>query len=175
MSSSDPRSAAIRQEILAALRAGAQFRTAHKEGGTTIRWERGRFIREDYGDWSERAEYTDEVEFLAFLWRFFEWESRGYQRVQLPDAERWENIRQLLRGGTPGTAAPKHAAGGHGRLAVIGALVIAGAAVALVTWLRGGIHHRSGARPTTVPQRLDVFDGTPPPVKVPEFKLPTRP
>ncbi len=163
---------AIQQEILAALRAGAEFRTAHKEGGTTIRWQRGRFIREDYGDWSERADYTEEAEFLAFLWRFFEWESRGFQRVEMPDAERWENIRKLLHSSTPGTNPASHAAGGHRPLAIFAALVIAGAAVALVTWLRGGIHWRTGARHEQTPQKLDTFDGKPPQVKQPEFKVP---
>ena len=157
---SDRRSAAIQQEILAALRREAEFRTAHKEGGTTIRCQRGGFIREDYGDWSERATYTNETEFLAFLWRFFEWESRGFQRVELPDAERWENIRKLLKD-DPLSRAWKP-----------GAFVIAAVAVALVTWLRGGIHWRTGPRHEPTPQTLDTFDGRPPQVKQPEFKVP---
>lgn len=90
---SDSPCTAIQHEILAALRAGAEFCTAHKEGGTTIRWLHGRFVREDYGEWNERAEYTDEATFLAFLRRFFEWESCGFQAVNLPEADRWAEHR----------------------------------------------------------------------------------
>lgn len=157
---SDRRSTAIQQEILAALRRGAEFRTAHKEGGTTIRCQRGGFIREDYGDWSEREAYTNEAEFLAFLWRFFEWESRGGQHMELPDGERWENIRKLLKD-DPLSRAWKP-----------GAFVIAAVAVALVIWLRGGLHWRTGASPELTPPKLDTFDGRPPQVKQPEFKIP---
>jgi hypothetical protein len=164
-------SAAIQQEILAALRGGAEFRTAHKEGGTTIRWQHGRYIREDYGDWSERAEYTDESAFLAFLWRFFEWESRGLQRAELPEPERWRNIQQLLHRST-------HHAGSHGTpvparspLWIAGAFVIAAAAVALVVWLRGGVHWR-GLHREPEPQKLDRVDSKPPEVKQPDFRVP---
>lgn len=168
---SDSESAAIQQEILTALRAGAEFRTAHKEGGTTIRWQRGRFLREDYGDWSERAEYTNEAEFLAFLERFFEWESRGFQQVELPDAQRWRNIRQLLQGHTPSGAVQAEPEREISPLWKPAAFLIAAAAVALVVWLRGGIHWRTGAPQEPAPQKLDTFDGTPPRVTQPDFRV----
>ena len=168
----DAASAAIQQEILDALRRGAEFRTAHKEGGTVLRWQHGRFIREDYGDWSERAAYTDDAAFLAFLWRFFEWESRSLQRVELPEPDRWRNIQQLLHGSV-------HHAGSHrapiqtvSPLWKPGAFIIAAAAVALVVWLRGGIHWRSPAPPAPAPQKLDRVDSRPPDVATPDFKIP---
>lgn len=168
-SQSDAPRTAIQEDILAALRAGAEFRTAHKEGGTTIRWLHGRFVREDYGEWSERAEYTDEAAFLAFLLRFFEWESNGRQNVSLPEPERWRNIRELLRGsGAPHIADPHSApVRRHNPWRVVGAFLIAIPAVVLVFWLRGRLPHHSPA-----PQKLDTFDGRPPQVTQPEFKLP---
>lgn len=165
---------AVQQEILAALRAGAEFRTAHKEGGTTIRWQRGRFVRQDYGDWSERAEYTDEAAFLAFLERFFEWESRSFQKIELPSAQRWGNIRQLLHGQAPSGGTTAEPESEISPLWTPAAFVIAAAAVALIVWLRGGIHWRTPQAKDPSLQRLDTFDGTPPKVTQPDFKLPRR-
>lgn len=160
----DAESAAIQREILAALRSGAEFRTAHKEGGTIIRWRKGRFLREDYGDWSRRESYTNEAAFLAFLWEFFEWQSRGFQREDIPEPERWRNIQKLLYHG-------RTFMGSHGVLAGIGAFVIAAAAVGLMVWLFGGPRYFHRHPHGNAPQKLDTFDGKPPPVSA-EFTIP---
>ena len=169
MTTTDSQSTAIQQEILTALRAGAEFRTAHKEGGTIIRWRDGRYVREDYGDWNESAQYTGEAEFLQFLWRFFEWESRGFQAVELSQPERWLNIQRLLPGcGLNANSSPRRVpVNALSRFWRIGAFVIAAAAVGLIVWLRGGFRYAHDP----APQILDTFKGSPERVVVPEFKI----
>lgn len=152
MNTPEPNVVSHQQEILQALRSGAYFRTAHKEGGTTIFWQGGCFVREDYGDWSERHAYTEEAAFLAFLRRFFEWESRGPQRKDLPEAERWTNIRGLLwRDGRRQLLTNEVSP--HWKAT---AFIIAAIAVGLVLWLRGGFPR------SAPPQKLDSFNGAPP-------------
>lgn len=173
LAGSDPGSEDIQREILSALHGGAEFRTAHKEGGTTISWRHGRYVREDYGDWTERAEFTDDREFLAFLRHFFDWQSCGPLGQQTPEPERWRNIRNLLDDGSPKGGAAFAGMHGPGRfLRVADAFLLAAAAVGGVVWLRGGIHYRSPARRTPPPAKLDTVNGTPPQVAVPKFNLP---
>lgn len=173
----DSQNATIQQEILTALRSGAEFKTTHKEGGTTIRWRHDRYVREDYGDWNERVEYTSDSEFLGFLWRFFEWESRRMQQIEIPEPERWRNIQQLLIGGT--RTAPSSTSQvpviASSPLWKLGALLIAAAAVGLVVWLRGGVRyyrHSSPARPDPAPQTLDSFNASPPQIPAQDFHFP---
>ena len=54
------------------------------------------------------------------------------------------------------------------------AFLIAAAAVALVVWLRGGVHYRNVAPADPAPPKLDTFDGKPPQVPQPKFHLPGR-
>ena len=53
--------AQIQRQILDALRAGASFSTCHKEGGTNLVFENGRFVRIDFGDCPDRVEFADEA------------------------------------------------------------------------------------------------------------------
>lgn len=90
--------AAAQQEIVADLRAGRRLSHAHKEGGTTIAWEPGRFTIVDYGDWNSRTEYTEEATFLAALWKRYDWmvsAERGKQRRS--ELETWRFILGELR------------------------------------------------------------------------------
>ena len=87
----------LQQEILRRMRAGACFRTAHKEGGTTIAWVDGRWVRGDYGDWNTSNEYRDERKFLAFLRKFFDHEvSRNVAPDDVPEETAWRLILRLL-------------------------------------------------------------------------------
>lgn len=89
---------ALQREIVAAMRAGRQLSQAHKEGGTTIGWERDRFVIEDYGEWESRREFTDESAFLDALWRRYDWmisPGRGEQRRT--ELEAWSFILHELR------------------------------------------------------------------------------
>ncbi len=88
---------AVQQEVVRALRRGAMFRTAHKEGGTVIRFEQGRFLRADYGEWDTRQAFHDEPEFLTFLREFFDTETaRNALPDRVPDHEAWRLILRLL-------------------------------------------------------------------------------
>ncbi|MFO1502076.1 MAG: hypothetical protein U1G07_27505 [Verrucomicrobiota bacterium] len=89
---------AVQQAIVAAMKAGASFATAHKEGGTNIRWLGGRFVRADYGESEERREFRSEAEFLQFLRQFYDWEtSRNTYPAKVSDLAAWRLILRLLR------------------------------------------------------------------------------
>lgn len=88
---------AVQEEILAAMRRGAMFSTAHKEGGTRIAFEQGRFVRTDYGEWDRRDEFPDDAAFRAFLRKFFDWDtSRNTFPEKVSDFEAWKLILRLL-------------------------------------------------------------------------------
>jgi hypothetical protein len=88
---------ALQQAIVAALKAGARFATAHKEGGSRIVWTGSRFLREDYGDFPDRIIYADEAAFLAALRRFFDWQvSRDCYPGKPTEVEAWRGILNLL-------------------------------------------------------------------------------
>jgi hypothetical protein len=88
----------IQQAIVAAMKHGASFATAHKEGGTNIRWHNGRFVRSDYGESEERNEFASEQEFLKFLRQFYDWEtSRNVYPNKVSDFEAWKLILRMLR------------------------------------------------------------------------------
>lgn len=80
------------------MRGGATFSTAHKEGGTVISRKGGAFIRQDYGESAAREEFPDEAAFLAFLRRFYDWETaRSYPAGKPPtEADRWHLMLRLL-------------------------------------------------------------------------------
>ena len=89
---------AVQRHVLQAMRDGATFSTAHKEGGTVISWRGGRFVRQDYGESEAREVFDDEVSFLAFLRRFFDWETRrGIPGGAPGESDRWRLIARLLR------------------------------------------------------------------------------
>jgi hypothetical protein len=89
---------AVQRHVLQALREGACFRTAHKEGGSVISWRGGRFVRQDYGESDARETFAEEAAFLAFLRRFYDWETqRGIPGGAPGELERWRLIARLLR------------------------------------------------------------------------------
>lgn len=89
---------AVQQAILDGLRQGASFATAHKEGGTRIRWTGRHFQRADYGESNQCETFPDDATFLAFLRRFYDWEtSRNVYPDKVPDWVAWKLILRLLR------------------------------------------------------------------------------
>ena len=89
---------AVQRHVLQALRDGATFSTAHKEGGSVISWRGGRFVRQDYGESDARETFAEEVAFLAFLRRFYDWETqRGIPGGAPTELDRWRLIARLLR------------------------------------------------------------------------------
>jgi hypothetical protein len=88
--------AAIQQVIIAGLKSGFGFSTAHKEGGTRIFWDNGRFVRSDYGECNDLTEYKSESEFLKFLYEFYEWQTRSNVYPEhLPAFDVWKLILRL--------------------------------------------------------------------------------
>jgi hypothetical protein len=89
---------ATQQTIVVAMKGGASFATAHKEGGTNIGWQNGRFVRSDYGESEEWKEFASEAEFLKFLRQFYDSEtSRNIYPREVSDFEAWKLILRLLR------------------------------------------------------------------------------
>ncbi len=64
----------IRTAIVAAMKQGATFSTCHKEGGTTLSWRWGRYVRSDYGDSPALVRYENEADFLNKLFSFYCWQ-----------------------------------------------------------------------------------------------------
>lgn len=88
----------VQREILGALRQGATYSTAHKEGGTNIRYVDGHFVRSDYGESDDRHVFQNDVEFLAFLRQFYDWEtSRNSYPQKVPEFVAWKLMLRLLR------------------------------------------------------------------------------
>jgi hypothetical protein len=89
--------AAIQQDILAALRAGKVFRTAHKEGGSTIFFRGSSYRREDYGEEPDRQTYPTEQALLVVLRNLYDWESRRHiYPHRPPELDVWNYIRNQL-------------------------------------------------------------------------------
>jgi hypothetical protein len=89
--------AAMQREILTALRDGATFSTAHKEGGTRIGHAGGTFFRTDFGESPDHRTFPDEASFLAFLRQFYHWEiARSVPSDQLSEETVWRLILRLL-------------------------------------------------------------------------------
>ena len=134
----------LQREILDGLRRGRIFSTAHKEGGTTIRHHGGKFVRADYGESSRVEEFHDEAAFLAFLRRFFDWEtSRGAYPGKPSEPEAWRLILRLLEEerGSAGKAAAVSFVTRLNRLRMLLALGVGAIALGFVLvfgspWLR---------------------------------------
>ncbi len=89
---------ALQQTIVAAMKQGASFATAHKEGGTNIRWLNGIFVLADYGESEERKEFSNEAKFLTALRQFYDWEtSKNVYPDKVSDFVAWKLILRLLR------------------------------------------------------------------------------
>lgn len=92
--------AAVQREILAALRRGASFSTAHKEGGTNIRYHRGRYVAADYGESSGERTFDSDEAFLAYLRKFFHYQvNQNYRPDAIPELVAWKLILRLLHRG----------------------------------------------------------------------------
>lgn len=90
--------AAVQRAIVDGLKRGGRYSTSHKEGGTTITWRAGRFLREDYGDDPAYDTWTDETAFLEALWRFCQWDATRHARErQRSNLDTWTLILRLLR------------------------------------------------------------------------------
>lgn len=87
----------IQQTILQAMRDGATYSTAHKEGGAVIRFHARRFVYAEYGDYETRREFASDTEFLAFLREFFEYRIvRPAGSAAVSEADAWRQILQQL-------------------------------------------------------------------------------
>lgn len=88
----------IQAIVLEAVRDGATFHTSHKEGGTVISWRHGRFVRQDFGESDTSERFSSDPDFLAFLRRFFEWETQRHIPGGAPtEPDRWRLIARLLQ------------------------------------------------------------------------------
>jgi len=89
--------AAIQRAIVDGLRRGARFATSHKEGGTTITWNRDRFVRVDHGENPDCCEYADELSFLAMLRQFLHSDvSRHAVTKPPPEFDVWKLILRRM-------------------------------------------------------------------------------
>lgn len=89
---------AVQQTIVAEMKRGGSFGTSHKEGGTSIFWRDGKFVRSDYGEDPGVAHFTDEADFLAMLRRFCQWEVAGpADSGQRSEFDAWKLIWRRLR------------------------------------------------------------------------------
>lgn len=88
----------IQQQILAEMRQGKLFFTAHHEGGTHIKWLGDRFVFQDYGESEEREEFTTDEAFLVRLRQFYDWWSRrDWYPNRPPEIEVWKWIQNQLK------------------------------------------------------------------------------
>ncbi|MBL8841996.1 MAG: hypothetical protein JNL90_10785 [Planctomycetes bacterium] len=93
----------VQQSILQAMRDGATFSTAHKEGGAVIRFDGRRYEHGEYGDHDRLRHFSGDAEFLSFLRRFFDYETSSHVwPARVPEAHAWRLILRRLeppRGG----------------------------------------------------------------------------
>jgi hypothetical protein len=89
---------ALRQEILAALRIGMSFRTAHHEGGTVIYFDGKNFVRSEYGETESLNVLATEDEALGSIRELYDWDSRkGSFPHPTPELDVWKFIRLQLK------------------------------------------------------------------------------
>jgi succinate dehydrogenase/fumarate reductase flavoprotein subunit len=135
---------ALQQEILRRMRAGACLRTAHKEGGTEVSFQRGVWTRSDYGESNATQTFRDERAFLAFLREHFRWEvSRDVAPAEVSELEAWKALLGRLE---PGASAAHAGARGSaqltGRGPTVWGIVVAAALVLLFTRARAELRGR---------------------------------
>jgi len=88
---------ALKQEILAALRNGMFFRTAHHEGGTRIYFDGKTFVCSVYGEVESLEVLGTEGEALDCIRELYDWESRkGSFPHRPPELEVWRFIQRQL-------------------------------------------------------------------------------
>lgn len=130
--------AAVQQTILQALRDGATFSTAHKEGGALIRFDGQGYECAEHGDNPSRRVFASDAEFLPFLRSFFECQGARQGGLSgLPEADAWRLILRRLEPARTSAVAGGVAQGPAGATARMGPLTIA--AVVVVMALAGGL------------------------------------
>jgi hypothetical protein len=88
---------ALKQEILAALRNGRSFRTAHHEGGTSIYFDSKTFVCSEYGEVESFKILGTDDEALDRIKQLYDWESRkGSFPHRPPELEVWGFIQRQL-------------------------------------------------------------------------------
>lgn len=89
--------AAVQRAIVAGMKHGGSFGTSHKEGGTSIYWHDGKFIRSDYGDYPDLREFTEEADFLNMLRQFCRFDvRRNTSREPLTELNEWKLILRRM-------------------------------------------------------------------------------
>lgn len=88
---------AIQNEIVRRMKHGAEFRTSHKEGGTTIKSSGRKFVSAQYGDYTGHETLSGEAEFLPYLRQFFDMDTkRSTYPDSPPELDAWRLILRLL-------------------------------------------------------------------------------
>jgi len=88
---------ALQQEILAELRKGRSFRTAHHEGGTSIYFDGKTYVCSEYGEVESLKALGTENEALGCIKELYDWESRkGSFPHHPPELEVWGFIKRQL-------------------------------------------------------------------------------
>lgn len=88
---------AIQQAIVAGMKRGETFSTAHKEGGTIFKWAGMQFIRSDYGDFPDLKTFANEAEFLKALRQFYDWQTfSAVHPHKPPELDVWRLILRKL-------------------------------------------------------------------------------
>lgn len=88
---------ALKQEILAELRKGRSFRTAHHEGGTTIYFDGKTFVHSTYGEEESLDVLATDHDALDRIRALYDWDSRkGSFPHPPPELEVWRFIQRQL-------------------------------------------------------------------------------
>lgn len=88
---------AIQQAILAALRNGKRFGTAHHEGGTRLYFSGAAFVKEEFGMEESLTNFAGDEDMLTCLRNFYDWESRkATYPHKPPELDVWKFIQREL-------------------------------------------------------------------------------
>ncbi|MEZ4456654.1 MAG: hypothetical protein R2882_08920 [Gemmatimonadales bacterium] len=88
---------AIQAAIVAGVRQGGRYATAHKEGGSNITWRGDCFVRSDYGEYPGTTTYPDAAAFLTMLRHFCFYDvTRNAGKQTLSEAAIWKLILRRM-------------------------------------------------------------------------------
>jgi hypothetical protein len=89
--------AAVRQAVLAALRAGKKCGSANKEGQTSFHFNGTQFVRDHVGEEDELQLFAGDAEVLADLRKFYDWDTkRDTYPHPPPELDVWRFIERKL-------------------------------------------------------------------------------
>ncbi len=89
---------AVQRAIVEGVMRGGSFAESHKEGGTNIYWRVDRFVRSDYGESSEQAEFRNDADFLKMLWNFCRLAvTRSAEKRAPTELEAWKLILRRMQ------------------------------------------------------------------------------